>query len=61
MKYAPKVHIIFVDGALDTGRIPVDNAVRLRCVADAYPNELTYQWYINDSMIIDATFSDLVS
>ncbi|XP_031627812.1 irregular chiasm C-roughest protein-like isoform X2 [Contarinia nasturtii] len=59
VKYAPKVRIVFVDGALDTGRIPVDNAVRLRCKADAYPNELTYQWYINDSMVIDATFSDL--
>lgn len=61
VKYAPKVVIRIVEGALDTGRIPVDNSIRLRCNADAHPNELTYQWYINDEMIIDATFSELVT
>lgn len=60
VKYAPKVVITTVEGALDTGRIPIGNSIRLRCNADANPNELTYQWYINDEMIIDATFSDLV-
>ena len=61
VKYAPKVVITIVEGALDTGRIPVDNAIRLRCGADAHPNELTYQWYIKDEMIIGATFSELVT
>lgn len=60
MKYAPKVTVSIVEGALDTGRIPIDNAIRLRCNADAHPNVLTYQWYINDEMLIDATLSDLV-
>lgn len=53
--------IAIVEGALDTGRIPVDNAIRLKCNADANPSELTYQWYINDEMIIGATSSELVS
>lgn len=61
MKYAPKVVITIVEGALDTGRIPVDNAVRLRCNVDAHPNQLTYQWYINDEMVMDATISELVT
>lgn len=61
VKYAPKVVITIVEGALDTGRIPIDNSIRLRCNADANPSELTYQWYINDEMIIDATFIDLVT
>lgn len=61
MKYAPKVLITIIEGALDTGRIPVDNAIRLRCNADANPNDLTYQWYINDAMIIGATLNEMVS
>lgn len=61
VKYAPKVVITIIEGALDTGRIPIDNAVRLKCVADANPNEITYQWYIKDEMIIGATSSELVT
>lgn len=53
--------ITIIEGALDTGRIPVDNAIRLKCVADANPNEITYQWYIKDEMIIGATSSELVT
>lgn len=53
--------IAIIEGALDTGRIPVDNAIRLKCVADANPDEITYQWYIKDEMIIDATNSELVT
>lgn len=61
MKYAPKVSVSIIEGALDTGRIPVDNAIKLRCITDANPNNnLTYQWYVNDEMIVDATFSELV-
>lgn len=61
VKYAPKVSISIIEGALDTGRIPVDNAIRLKCNADAHPNHLTYQWYINDEMRIGATLSELVT
>lgn len=53
--------ITIIEGALDTGRIPIDNAIRLKCVADANPNEITYQWYINDEMFIGATSSELVT
>lgn len=61
VKYAPKVTIMIVEGALDTGRIPINNAVRLRCETDANPNEITYQWYMNDEMIVDAKHNELVS
>lgn len=53
--------ITIIEGALDTGRIPVDNAIRLKCGTDANPDEITYQWYINDEMIIGATNSELVT
>lgn len=53
--------ISIVEGALDTGRIPIDNAIRMRCIVDAHPNDVTYQWYMNDEMLIGATFSDLVT
>lgn len=61
VKYAPKVRVDIIEGALDTGRIPIDNTVRLRCETDANPNEITYQWYINDEMIPDAIYIELVS
>lgn len=61
MKYTPNVVITIIEGALDTGRIPVDNAILLRCNVDANPHVLTYQWYINDEMVIGATLSELVS
>lgn len=61
VKYAPKVIVKTVEGALDTGRIPIENTIRLRCETDANPNDITYQWYINDEMIVDATLNELVS
>lgn len=61
VKYAPKVTVSIVEGALDTGQIPIENAVRLRCETDANPNEITYQWYINEEMIVDAKFNEFVS
>lgn len=61
VKYAPKVTVTIVEGALDTGRIPIENAVRLRCETDANPNEITYQWYINHEMIANANLNELVS
>lgn len=62
MKYAPKVSVAIIEGALDTGRIPVDNSIKLKCDVDANPNNnLTFQWYINDEMIADATYSELVN
>lgn len=51
MKYAPKVIVSIVEGALDTGRIPEGNIVSLLCQADANPSDITYRWYINDEQI----------
>lgn len=51
VEYAPKVQVLLVDGALDTGRIPEGNIVSFMCEADANPNELTYRWFLNDEAI----------
>lgn len=51
VKYAPKVIVSIVDGALDTGRIPEGNIVSLLCQADANPSDINYRWYINDEQI----------
>lgn len=61
MKYAPKVRVTIAEGADDSGYIPIDSTVRLRCETDANPNEITYQWFVNDEMVPDANDSELVS
>ena len=60
MKYAPKVQITIIEGALDTGRIPEGNIVSFLCTADANPNNLTYRWYINDDAYAHETSKTLV-
>lgn len=47
VKYAPKVTISVISGALANEKIPEGSEVRLACHAEANPNELTYRWYIN--------------
>lgn len=61
VKYAPKVRVVIVAGADENGRIPIDSTIRLRCETDANPNEITYQWYVNDEMAPEATDIELVS
>ncbi|KAG4072903.1 hypothetical protein HA402_006583 [Bradysia odoriphaga] len=53
IEFAPKVQVLLVDGALDTGRIPEGNIVSFMCEADANPNELTYRWFLNDEVMPD--------
>uniref|UniRef100_A0A1B0CQR5 Protein rp20-signalp detected n=1 Tax=Lutzomyia longipalpis TaxID=7200 RepID=A0A1B0CQR5_LUTLO len=52
VKYAPKVSVSVIGGALAGGRIPEGAEVRLSCHADANPNDLTYRWYINDELVV---------
>lgn len=61
MKYAPKVSVSVIGGALAGGRIPEGAEVRLSCRADANPNELTYRWYINDELVIGDYTTEMVS
>lgn len=61
VKYAPKVRVAVVDGADESGYIPIDSTVRLRCETDANPNEITYQWFVNDEMVPGADDVELVS
>lgn len=61
MKYAPKVVVLLEDGALDTGRIPEGNTVKFWCNADANPQDITYRWFMNDEVIVEATLNQLVS
>ncbi|XP_065094287.1 irregular chiasm C-roughest protein-like [Ochlerotatus camptorhynchus] len=48
VKYAPKVSVSVIGGALAGGRIPEGAEVRLSCHADANPNDVSYKWYIAD-------------
>jgi Immunoglobulin I-set domain/Immunoglobulin domain/CD80-like C2-set immunoglobulin domain len=47
VKYAPKVTVSVISGALANEKIPEGAEVRLACQAEANPNDLTYRWYIN--------------
>ncbi|KAL7745407.1 hypothetical protein ACLKA6_015419 [Drosophila palustris] len=51
VKYAPKVSVSVVGGALAGGRIPEGAEVILSCQADANPREVTYRWFINDELM----------
>ncbi|XP_058063827.1 irregular chiasm C-roughest protein-like [Anopheles bellator] len=51
VKYAPKVSVSVVGGALAGGRILEGAEVRLSCHADANPSDATYRWYRGDELI----------
>lgn len=51
VKYAPKVSVSVVGGALAGGRIPEGAEVILSCQADANPREVSYRWFINDELM----------
>ncbi|TMW50115.1 hypothetical protein DOY81_004798 [Sarcophaga bullata] len=51
VKYAPKVTVSVVGGALAGGRIPEGAEVILSCQADANPSVQTYRWFINDELV----------
>ena len=61
VKYAPKVSVSVIGGALAGGRIPEGAEVRFSCRADANPAELTYRWYLNDELQIGDYTTEMVS
>uniref|UniRef100_A0A182PL60 Ig-like domain-containing protein n=1 Tax=Anopheles epiroticus TaxID=199890 RepID=A0A182PL60_9DIPT len=61
VKYAPKVSVSVVGGALSGGRIPEGAEVRLACRADANPSDdVTYRWYKGDEPIVGDYTTELV-
>lgn len=61
VKYAPKVTVSVVGGALAGGRIPEGAEVILSCQADANPPEVTYRWFINDELMAGDYTTKMVS
>uniref|UniRef100_A0A182M1Q9 Ig-like domain-containing protein n=1 Tax=Anopheles culicifacies TaxID=139723 RepID=A0A182M1Q9_9DIPT len=61
VKYAPKVSVSVIGGALSGGRIPEGAEVRLSCRADANPSEVTYKWYKADEPILGDYTTEMVS
>uniref|UniRef100_A0A1I8PJC8 Ig-like domain-containing protein n=1 Tax=Stomoxys calcitrans TaxID=35570 RepID=A0A1I8PJC8_STOCA len=51
VKYAPKVTVSVVGGALAGGRIPEGAEVILSCQADANPPVQSYRWFVNDELV----------
>lgn len=51
VKFAPKVMVSVISGALANGRIQEGAEVRLACHAEANPDEVYFKWYINDNKI----------
>uniref|UniRef100_A0A182PBZ6 Ig-like domain-containing protein n=1 Tax=Anopheles epiroticus TaxID=199890 RepID=A0A182PBZ6_9DIPT len=50
VKYAPKVKIAVIGGALNGGRILEGTEVRLSCRADANPPDLTFRWFVGEEL-----------
>uniref|UniRef100_W8BE24 Irregular chiasm C-roughest protein n=1 Tax=Ceratitis capitata TaxID=7213 RepID=W8BE24_CERCA len=51
VKYAPKVVVSVISGALAGGRILEGSEVILSCKADANPAPQSYRWFINDELV----------
>jgi hypothetical protein len=51
VKFAPKVTVSVISGALANGRIQEGAEVRLACHAEANPPEVNFKWFINDNKI----------
>ncbi|KAH8409132.1 hypothetical protein KR009_008502 [Drosophila setifemur] len=61
VKYAPKVTVSVVGGALAGGKIPEGAEVILSCQADANPHEVSYRWFINDELMTGDFTTKMVS
>ena len=60
VKFAPKVTVSVIGGALAGGRIPEGAEVRLSCHAEANPNELSYKWYINEELAVGDYTTEMI-
>lgn len=60
VKYAPKVTVSVISGALANEKIPEGAEVRLACHAEANPNDLVYRWYINGEPAIGDYTTEMI-
>uniref|UniRef100_A0A1S4G8F0 Ig-like domain-containing protein n=1 Tax=Anopheles gambiae TaxID=7165 RepID=A0A1S4G8F0_ANOGA len=60
VKYAPKVKIAVIGGALNGGRILEGTEVRLSCRADANPPDVTYRWFVGEELSDGSHASELL-
>lgn len=60
VKYAPKVVVSVISGALANEKIPEGAEVRLACQSEANPNDLTYRWYINGELAIGDYTTEMI-
>ncbi|XP_052872055.1 irregular chiasm C-roughest protein-like [Anopheles cruzii] len=60
VKYAPKVRIAVIGGALNGGRLTEGTEVRLSCQADANPPDLSFRWFVDDELAESGNASDLI-
>lgn len=61
VKYAPKVVVSVIGGALAGGRIAEGSEVILSCQADANPPPQSYRWFINDELVTGDYTTKMVS
>ncbi|KAG5684445.1 hypothetical protein PVAND_013679 [Polypedilum vanderplanki] len=60
VKYAPKVTVSVISGALANEKIPEGAEVRLACHAEANPSDLNYRWYINGETAIGDYTTEMI-
>lgn len=60
VKYAPKVTVNVIGGAVGNGRILEHSQVRLECKSEANPSDVRYKWYINDEPISGGQKTEMV-
>ncbi|XP_050357974.1 irregular chiasm C-roughest protein-like isoform X2 [Nymphalis io] len=59
VKYAPKINVSIVSGAVNK-RIPEGSEARLLCSVDANPPAQMYRWYLNNNPIVGDYEEELV-
>lgn len=60
VKFAPKVTVSVIGGALAGGRIPEGAEVRMSCHASANPSEVSYRWFMNDELVAGDHTTELI-
>lgn len=60
VKFAPKVTVSVISGALANEKIPEGSEIRLACHAEANPNELQYRWFINGEPAIGDYTTEII-
>lgn len=60
VKFAPKVVVSVISGALANEKIPEGAEVRLACHTEANPNVVTYRWFINGEPAIGDYTTEMI-